>query len=1855
MIECTKCLKWAHFECAGLSTTRVKKIGDDDWFCEVCILANAQDVPAAKEPAVDVHEEALPEPTIDHLMNLLTASYSAREDSLKRHAEHSQQLLVRLAELEDKLNVLPAANAIPKEPGTKPKTVTPQESAKANLKRQLSDQMLRLKRLEECEANLLEVNSKPIVIEDYVSGRSSPIEMAVSQAYDSTLPLSSLEKLSAIMTRPLIGTLRPFSGEIREWGTFKRQYEQTTKQGGFTDLDNKGRLEAALKGPARELVRHLLLTSERGSEIMELLGERYGRPDVLVIEYLQPWLDHATIEKAIDPKLYTFAIEGKTAIANIRTMNAPELLKQEYVLVQLTKKLEKTSYYQHWMDRKVSAENPLDLEDFANFLMEKAKKLPTSVLQSASEMPPVNKTPKGRAVMTHQVQTSSPQSSKRFQCFSCQGQHGLWKCDAFLNMSIDEKWNFVKGKGICSCCLRSSQHIQANCPDKRQCYVTDCQKFHNKLLHPTRAKQNGDASPREQPVCADANVFVPQPRVNNHHGLHRDTFFKVVPVSIYNKNMQPVETFALLDGGSGASLIDKEFFKSLELGGREEKLLLQWTKGITREENSTCSSIKISAASSKKQFEMQGVYTVEDLNLPEQSRDVQKLQKRFNYLRGLPICDLNQAKPTILIGLEHAKLLVETRTRQGGDNDPLVSKTPLGWIIWGKPSASVGVRSLLHKGKTSTFSSFHVARNEEDELHNLVGKYFMTENFGVTPGSQALVGRKEKRAIDLMTSQMKFHDGRYEMPLLWENDEVQLPDSYAMTLKRLKMLENKLLKDPKLREWMDNYVRELLQKGYARVATEEDLNTPWPRIWYAPLFVVINPNKEVPKPRVVADVAAQVNGVSLNSKLLKGPDYMVPLLAGLFQFRVNAVAVNADVKEMFPQVVIKKEDQQCQRFLYRNCDQSKEPTIFLMQRMLFGPVCSPSTAQFVKNSHANKFRKKYPEAVRALTETTYVDDYFNSHETVEQAFQVLSQAIEICASMGFELVGAQSNKMDLMSKLPAKNVKQSLVNLDPTEMDSYQTKVLGMFWTAILDFFTFKVSMDSEKTTTTKREILRIIMKTWDPLGLIAHFLVQGKMILQDVWREGLGWDQLVPENILLKWSQFAEKLRDVENLQIPRHYASDISHCSTISLVVFVDASEEAFAAVAYFRFEAPDGRTHVAQVMAKAKVAPIKPLTIPKLELQGSVLGKRLIVTIRELHPTMNIQRVFILCDSECVLHWIWSDHYKFTPFVAARVSEILDATKPDEWFHVPTEFNVADDATRFREVDVGNHNSRWYQGPDFLRQPVDLWPISQQKKKAISEITAKTTLLFTVGGRERVIFHEDFGLLNNIKAHFKAMWTSLTSVISFMSRFVNKLRKKSQELANFPTVEEVSKAEEVVFRKIQQDAYTDELQSLIKKPDGSGLSASSRIIQLNPFLDESGVLRMRSRAQAANASYASRNPVILPSKHEFVDLFIQHVHRTNKHMSEETTIADIREKVWIVNIRSALRRVVSQCQLCKIKKASPKFPVMGQLIVERLDFGERPFTNVGMDCFGPLKVRQGRSTIKRYGLIFTCLTYRAIHLELVVDLSLDQIMIAIRSLFARRGRAKKFRSDNGKNFVGASRQLIKDGKDIEAQFGRAVAEAFEVDWKFIPAYAPWMGGAWERLIQTVKRSVEFTLRGEIPREDVLRGALIEAEYEMNRRPLTHTPIDHEDSKPLTPNTVLFGEDIDSTSPANVHAGQISRLAYRRVQHLCNKYMQRWLTEYLPEITRRSKWHKNSKPVKVDDIVIVIEPNQSRQEWRRGRVVQVYPGPDGIVRTADIMLPDRSLKLRRAVGRLAVLDVEGGIRTPSHTGGGMSSSNNN
>lgn len=380
--------------------------------------------------------------------------------------------------------------------------------------------------------------------------------------------------------------------------------------------------------------------------------------------------------------------------------------------------------------------------------------------------------------------------------------------------------------------------------------------------------------------------------------------------------------------------------------------------------------------------------------------------------------------------------------------------------------------------------------------------------------------------------------------------------------------------------------------------------------------------------------------------------------------------------------------------------------------------------------------------------------------------------------------------------------------------------------------------------------------------------------------------------------------------------------------------------------------------------------------------------------------------------------------------------------------------------------------------------------------------------------------------------------------------------------------------------------------------------------------------------------RNPIILPRKHYTTNLIISYYHRKFHHHNHETIVNELRQKFYIPNLRVAYSQVKKNCQKCKNLNARPSDPQMADLPEARMQPYTAPFTYTGIDFFGPMTVTVNRKTTKRWGVIFTCLNVRAVHIELAHSLTTDSCIIALRNFMNRRCVPAEIYSDNGTNLKGASNEL----RELISKIDKTrLAEEFvssTTAWFFNPPACPHMGGAWERLVRSIKTTLSHIHLSRNPTDEVLNSTMIEIENIINSRPLTYLPIEDCDSEALTPNHFLKGSSsgIRMLGECNIESAALVR-SWKSSQQIANLFWKRWVVEYLPSLNRRVKWFEPGRQLVVGDVALVIDEKQYRNTWQKGLVVEVFSSRDGKVRKA-LVKTITGVYTRPAV-KLAILDV--------------------
>jgi len=322
----------------------------------------------------------------------------------------------------------------------------------------------------------------------------------------------------------------------------------------------------------------------------------------------------------------------------------------------------------------------------------------------------------------------------------------------------------------------------------------------------------------------------------------------------------------------------------------------------------------------------------------------------------------------------------------------------------------------------------------------------------------------------------------------------------------------------------------------------------------------------------------------------------------------------------------------------------------------------------------------------------------------------------------------------------------------------------------------------------------------------------------------------------------------------------------------------------------------------------------------------------------------------------------------------------------------------------------------------------------------------------------------------------------------------------------------------------------------------------------------------------------------------------HCKNHHCGREQLLSCIHERYWIVNGKSIIRKIIKECLYCKRRRVNPKNQLMSNLPYERTSSNQPPFTYTGVDYFGPITIKQSKrtrstqGTDKRYGVVFTCLTFRAVHLEIAGDLSTDCFIMALRRFTSRRGNPVTIWSDNGTNFVGANQELKVALKGLNQSTIVNQTVNSNIRWKFIPPSSPWMGGAWESLVKVTKKALETIINHKPVYEEQLHTVLVEVEATVNSRPLTALSDDVNDFSALTPNHFLHGKCLSNQIPGVDESNMNIRKRWKVVQAIAEHFWKRFTKEYLPSLNVRRKWNRIQRNVKVNDLVLLQTDNTPR-----------------------------------------------------------------
>ncbi|XP_058827609.1 uncharacterized protein LOC131687534 [Topomyia yanbarensis] len=628
--------------------------------------------------------------------------------------------------------------------------------------------------------------------------------------------------------------------------------------------------------------------------------------------------------------------------------------------------------------------------------------------------------------------------------------------------------------------------------------------------------------------------------------------------------------------------------------------------------------------------------------------------------------------------------------------------------------------------------------------------------------------------------------------------------------------------------------------------------------------------------------------------------------------------------------------------------------------------------------------------------------------------------------------GAQSiTELPVLASLsPDKIGTQSSIQFDKHET----VKTLGISWEPEPDILRFDSEIRQHKHAPTKRSILSAISQLFDPLGLISPIVIKGKMLMQ----------------------RFRYAL-------LPN---------STIQLYTFSDASESAYGACTYARCVDSSGQIRVQLLASKSRVAPLKKITLPRLELCAADIAAKFHSRIVEALQTP-IAGSYFWSDSTVTLQWLRTPPNTWKTFVANRVSEIQSSTHGAFWNHVAGTENHADLISRGMHVDDFLVSKLWKGGPNWLSNPRTKWPVL--KFTEYPEDGKERRKLITAVTRTQVICNT----INPIFARFSSYERLLRST-AYILRFIANARCKARTqplplTGPIPSislnVKHLNIAEQKLTQLAQADAFDEEIQNL---QHNKAVGKRSAIRLLTPFLDPEGTIRVGGRLKLSDQPFLFKHPALLPSNHPLTRLIAKSFHMSLIHGGGRLTLAAIREKYWPVHGRRLVRSILRSCFRCARAQPVPTTQQIGQLPLHRVA-PSRPFAISGVDYAGPVylkPVHKRAAATKAYISIFVCFCTKAVHIELVSDLSPQGFLSALRRFIARGGLPSDLYSDNGKNFEGAANELDEVYRMLqdESQMLQITSDRAceRITWHFSPPKAPHFGGLWEAAVKVAKRQL-------------------------------------------------------------------------------------------------------------------------------------------------------------------------------------------
>ncbi|XP_018310126.1 uncharacterized protein [Mycetomoellerius zeteki] len=797
---------------------------------------------------------------------------------------------------------------------------------------------------------------------------------------------------------------------------------------------------------------------------------------------------------------------------------------------------------------------------------------------------------------------------------------------------------------------------------------------------------------------------------------------------------------------------------------------------------------------------------------------------------------------------------------------------------------------------------------------------------------------------------------------------------------------------------------------------------------------------------------------------------------------------------------------------------------FRLNTVTYGLASAPFLAIRCLHQLALECQTNLPKTSETIKRDFYVDNLITGGNDLSQLKILKEDITNVLRSGCFELYKWNSNEKSILAA--EEEEATDSVNFDK------EVNTLGLIWNTNSDIFQYRINARTQPSKLTKRVILSIVSQIFDSLGLIGPITIQSKLLLQDLWRLKIDWDDPVLIELHSKWSYFQDQIRYIPEILTPRHAFS--KEYNTMEVHGFCNASEIAYGCCIYIKTINSSGEATVNLLCAKSKVAPLKNVSLPRLELCAALLLAKLYRQVMQA-LTITPDSTYLWSDSTITLAWIKGEPSRWVQFVANRVTEIQQLTVQGRWNYVNSKENSVDIISRGMNPTQLKASHLWWNGPDWLKTTD--WPLPKETTNISEDLLEER--------KSTKIFHSQVNDSDELFLRFSSL-TKLKRVIGYCLRFKQNVLQPDLRTVGPLAVAELKNAMTVLVSLAQHRDFINDIRSL--KSCGQ-ISKTSKLRSLVPFLDGHNVMRVGGRLSNAPIPYAQKYPIILPSKHPLTRLIIVHEHYKHLHAGPQALLAAIRVHFWPLHARCTVKDVLRKYIVSFRAKPPMLQQRMGDLPATRI-MTSRPFLNTGIDYGGPFTIKISRNkTDKAHICIFVCFTTRAVHLELVVDLSTLAFIRTLQRFIARRGKCANLYSDNAKNFVGANNELREVGEVLRNPEHHAKISDFlvenSINWNLIPPHSPHMGGLWKAAIKSAKTHLRKIIRTTPLSNEELYTLLVRIEACLNSRPLCPLTDDGIDLAALTPAHFLIGVPLTSFPEVDVSNEPVNRLTRHQLTH--------------------------------------------------------------------------------------------------------------